>query len=92
MIENNRISSWIVDAYQYFGFVITIDSILFKLTALLTMFSLAWFTYSLSRYVLNSKMSGLVLSSKNQLDDELHKKRFFSTSRAHHSGCFDLPA
>ncbi|MFT4937836.1 MAG: miniconductance mechanosensitive channel [Paraglaciecola sp.] len=79
-MENNRINSWIVDCYQYFGFAISIDSVLFKLTALLIMFSLAWFSYRLARFVLNGTMAKLIFSSKNQLDDELHKHGFFNRS------------
>lgn len=77
MIEDNQISIWIVDCYQYFGHEVSVDSMLFKLTGLLLIFSVAWLSNWLTRYVLNSKMSKLVLSSKNQLDDELHKHGFF---------------
>jgi miniconductance mechanosensitive channel len=80
VIENNRISAWIVDGYQYFGHVISVDSTLFKLTALILIFGLAWLSNRLTRYVLTSKMSKLVLRSKNQLDDELHKHGFFRRS------------
>ena len=77
MIEDNRISSWIVECYQYFGYTIGVDDILFKLTALFIMFGVAWFSYRFARFILNSKISKLVFNSKNQLDDKLHKNGFF---------------
>jgi miniconductance mechanosensitive channel len=75
--EDSGISSWIVDGLQYFGLSTTSDSMLFQLSALVVILVLAWLSNRTVRFVLHGKMTSLVLSSKNQLDDELHKHGFF---------------
>ncbi|MFT4994259.1 MAG: miniconductance mechanosensitive channel [Paraglaciecola sp.] len=77
MTENNLINDWLLQGFQYLGLNLSNDSVLFQLSALVLILLLAWISLRSVRFLLHGKITAVVLSSNNQLDDELHKHGFF---------------
>jgi miniconductance mechanosensitive channel len=75
--DNNLIRDWLMQGFRYLGLELSIDSIVFQLSALCIILLLAWLSFRSVRYVLHGKITAMVLNSNNQLDDELHKHGFF---------------
>ena len=62
---------------EYFGIQATPQSWVFQAVALCGILLIAWISNWLTKSILNSRLRKLVLKSKNQFDDELHKHGFF---------------
>lgn len=55
----------------------TVDSVIYVLSAFAVIATLAWISLWITRVIVNDKVTQLVLKTRSQWDDELHKHGFF---------------
>lgn len=77
MLNQDNLRSLFSELLQRVGLNLQPDSILYNLLALLVILCISWLAYRIARFVFHGKVGNLVLSTKNQWDDELHKHGFF---------------
>lgn len=77
MQETNFIHQQLVSGLTHLGLNVPTAGITFQLISLGVILILAWISLKLSGLIFNGRMAALILKSKNQFDDELHKHGFF---------------
>ncbi|WP_088331597.1 mechanosensitive ion channel family protein [Lacimicrobium sp. SS2-24] len=70
----------ISDTLNYWGIQTSANSGLFALFALLALAAMCWIGFKVSRYLLSTKLTRLVLHSKATWDDQLQSHNFFKRS------------
>ena len=75
-MDHSLINNWLEILREY-GFELSSTSLIYQASALGAILIIAWLSHKLTGYILHNKITSLVLASKNQWDDELHKHDFF---------------
>ena len=77
MKTNEQITQAVINSFAYFDLAISADDLLFQISALLVIVSLAWLSFKVCRVLLTGNLTKLVMRTKNTFDDELHQHGFF---------------
>jgi miniconductance mechanosensitive channel len=77
VLDEENLRSLFSESLQLVGLDLKPDSTLYNLLAVLAILCTSWLAYRIARLLFHGKVSNLVLSTKNQWDDELHKHGFF---------------
>lgn len=77
MISDPSLQDSIIELLQRVAPNATLDSGLYLLSALGTIFIIAFLSLVITRFIVSEKVTKLVLKTKSTWDDELHKHNFF---------------
>ena len=72
-----QIPQLIIDGFSFLGIRLTLEDWLYQSAAIGLLILVAWLSLLITRGILQGKITQMVMASKNNWDDELHKHHFF---------------
>ena len=78
MQESQFLTENILTLLAFVGIETTPQSMIFQGVALAGILALAWISKWITKSILHSRLTKLILNTKNQFDDELHQHGFFN--------------